>query len=98
MIFSTGYCQFPMAATVLLIFKALISFANFSSHHCTVCFLAVGIHLPVQEAWVQSLDWEDLLEKEMSICSSILAWEIPWTEKPGGLYSPWIIKNQTRLK
>ena len=30
---------------------------------------------------------EDLLEKEMAICSSILAWIIPWTEKPGGLQS-----------
>ena len=36
---------------------------------------------------VQSLDWEDLLEKEMATYSSILAWEIPWTEKPGGLQS-----------
>ena len=29
------------------------------------------------------------LEKEMATCSSILAWEIPWTEEPGRLYSPW---------
>ena len=35
---------------------------------------------------VQSLDWEDL-EKEMATHSSILAWEIPWTEEPGGLQS-----------
>ena len=38
---------------------------------------------------VQSLGQEDDLEKEMAIHSSMLAWEIPWTEKPGGLYSPW---------
>ena len=38
--------------------------------------------------WVRSLGQEDPLEKEMAIYSSILAWEIPWTEKPGG-YSPW---------
>ena len=31
--------------------------------------------------------WEDLLEKEMATHSSSLAWEIPWTEKPGGLHS-----------
>ena len=37
------------------------------------------------ETWVQSLGWEDLLEKEMPTHSSILAWEIPWTEEPGGL-------------
>ena len=35
--------------------------------------------------WVQSLGQEDLLEKEMETHSSILAWEIPWTEEPGGL-------------
>ena len=35
----------------------------------------------------QSLDWEDALEKEMAIHSSVLAWEIPWTEEPGGLQS-----------
>ena len=36
-------------------------------------------------AGVQSLVWENALEKEMAIHSSILAWEIPWTEEPGGL-------------
>ena len=37
------------------------------------------------ETWVQSLGWEDLLEKEMTTHSGILAWRIPWTEEPGGL-------------
>ena len=37
--------------------------------------------------WAQSLDWEDLLEEEMATHSSILAWEIPWTEELGGLQS-----------
>ena len=37
-----------------------------------------------QETWVGSLGWEDPLGKEMAIHSSILAWEIPWTEEPGG--------------
>ena len=41
----------------------------------------------MQEAGVQSLGWEDPLEKEMATHSSILAWEIPWTEEPGGLQS-----------
>ena len=45
------------------------------------------------ETWVQSLGWEDLPEKEMAIHSSILAWKIPWTEKPGRLYSPWGCKE-----
>ena len=40
--------------------------------------------------WVRSLDGEDPLEKERATHSSILAWEIPWTEEPGGLNpSPW---------
>ena len=39
------------------------------------------------ETRVQSLGWEDLLEKEMATHSSILAWKIPWTEKPGRLQS-----------
>ena len=39
----------------------------------------------MQETQVQSLDWEDLLEKEMATHSSILAWKIPWTEEPGRL-------------
>ena len=37
------------------------------------------------ETQVQSLDWEDPLEKGMASCCSILAWRIPWTEEPGGL-------------
>ena len=41
----------------------------------------------VQETWVQSPGWEDLLEKGMATHSSILAWRIPWTEEPGGLQS-----------
>ena len=40
-----------------------------------------------QETWVQSLGWEDLLEKGMPTQSSILAWRIPWTQKLGGLQS-----------
>ena len=45
-------------------------------------------HLPaMQETWVLSLGREDPLEKEMATHSSILSWEIPWTEEPGGLQS-----------
>ena len=39
----------------------------------------------MQATQVRSLGWEDPLEKEMATHSSILAWEIPWTEEPGGL-------------
>ena len=41
----------------------------------------------MQEMEVQSLDQEDLLDKEMETHSNILAWEISWTEEPGGLPS-----------
>ena len=47
--------------------------------------------------WVQSLGREDLLEKEMAIHSSILAWRIPWTEKPSGLQSMGLQKSGTLL-
>ena len=58
--------------------------------------LAVGLPLvaqmvksppAMQETWVRSLGREDTLEKEMATHSSILAWEIPWTEEPGRLQS-----------
>ena len=39
----------------------------------------------MQETWVQSLGWEDALEKGMATHSSILVWKTPWTEEPGGL-------------
>ena len=39
----------------------------------------------MQGAWLQSLLWEDPLEEEVATHFSILAWEIPWTEEPGGL-------------
>ena len=46
------------------------------------------MNLPaVWETQVQSLDWEDPLEKGKGTHSSILAWRIPWTEEPGGLQS-----------
>ena len=41
----------------------------------------------VLEMWVRSLGQEDSLEEEMAIHSSTLAWEIPWTNEPGGLQS-----------
>ena len=53
------------------------------------------IGLPVQDTWVGSLVGEDLLEKDETTHSSIVAWEIPWTEEPGvlqsmGLQKSWI--------
>ena len=47
----------------------------------------------MQEMWLQSLGLEDLLEKEMTSHSSILAWEIPWTKESGGLQSMGVTKE-----
>ena len=43
--------------------------------------------LAIQETWVLFLGWEDPLQKEMAIHSTILFWRIPWTEEPGELHS-----------
>ena len=51
----------------------------------------------MEEMWVQSLVWEDPLEKEIAIYSSVLAWGFPQTEEPGGLQSMGLQKSQTRL-
>ena len=55
-------------------------------------------YLPtMQETQVQSLGWEDLLEKELATHSSILAWNIPWTEELGRLQSMGVEKSRTQL-
>ena len=51
-------------------------------------------NLPVMlETWVQCLDQEDSLEKEMGTHSSILTWRIPWTQEPGRLQSMGVTKE-----
>ena len=49
----------------------------------------------MQETQVRSLGQEDPLKEDMTIHSGILAWEIPWTEEPGGLQSMGLQKSQT---
>ena len=58
--------------------------------HARASLVAQTVKNPpaMQETWVRSLGWEDLLEKGTAAHSSILAWRIPWTEEPAG-YSPW---------
>ena len=51
----------------------------------------------VGETQIQSLGQEDPLEKKMATHSSILAWEMPWTEEPGGLQSVGSQKSRTQL-
>ena len=52
-------------------------------------------NLPAVQTWVQSLGWEDSLEKGMVTHSTIRAWEIQWTEKPGKLQS---VVSQSQLQ
>ena len=53
------------------------------------------ICLPMQETQGQSLGWEDPEEEEMAIHFSVLAWEILWTEEPGGLRSVFVLVDQS---
>ena len=59
------------------------------STNTTASLIAQSVkNLPaIWETQVQSMGWEDPLEKEMATYSYILAWEIPWTEKPGRVQS-----------
>ena len=67
--------------------------AKFSNNFCLfdhqASLMAQMLKNPpvMQESWVQSLSWEDPLEKKMATHSSNLAWRIPWTEESGRLQS-----------
>ena len=61
---------------------------NLLSHIWASLVAQMVKHLPTMwDTWVQTLGWEDLLEKAMATHSSILAWKIPWMEEPGRLQS-----------
>ena len=82
-VYQDNDCLVLLCACLLLTCKPNL---GFSRGHC-ICG-AVVKNLPVmQDTLVQSLSQEDPLEKEMVTHSSILAWEIPWAEEPGGLQS-----------
>ena len=89
-----------------LILKTVLSKVENYIYQMLLCALvAQSVKDPpaMWETWVWSLGWEDPLEKEMAIHSSIPAWEIPWTEEPGGLQSmglqrvghDWVTKHST---
>ena len=75
--------------TALWLSGSLRSFLYSSSVYSGTSLVAQMVkHLPtMRETQVQSLGWEDILEKEMATHSSILAWKIPWKEEPGRLQS-----------
>ena len=67
--------------------EALVTYRAFQyTPHFQVAQMVKRLHA-MRETWVQSLGWEDPLEKEMATHSSMLAWKIPWTEEPGRLQS-----------
>ena len=75
-------------ATAHRVAKSWTPLSNFTLFiNCCLVSQKVKRLPAVQETWVRSLCWEDPLEKEMAIHSSSFSWEIPWTEKPGGLQS-----------
>ena len=69
-----------------------------SPHGASLVAQLVNILPAMQETWVLFLGQEDPLEKGMATHSSILAWEVPWTEEPGELQSTGSQKSWTRLK
>ena len=92
---SMGLCALPPGSLVHGILQArilqwvAISFSRGSSQprdQTRISLVAQNLSA-IQETQVRSLVGEDALEKEMATHSSVLAWEIPWPEKPGGLQS-----------
>ena len=73
------------------VFQAFLTQSTSSINICQQIRLLQGLcgkeSLSKQETWVRSLGQEDPLKKEMATSSSILAWEVLWTEDPGGLQS-----------
>ena len=69
-------------------FKSTIQYCEFYAVQWASLVAQMVKNQPaIQETWVQSLGWENPLEKRMATHSSIFAWRIPWTEEPGGLQS-----------
>ena len=74
---------------ILLLFHfifILLGFSSLASHAAQVVKFLPANAGDIRDK-VRSLGWEDPLEEEMATHSNIFAWEIPWTEEPGGLQS-----------
>ena len=71
---------------VNLIFESNLNFSSTNGIIKLIIVVQIVKHLSaMQQTQVQSLGWEDPLEKEMATHSSTLAWKIPWTEEPDRL-------------
>ena len=95
-----------ITAALVLLKEPLICFTNGENVCVCACSFFIWVSLvsqmvknlsAMQDTWVQSLGWENPLEKGKATHSRILAWKIPWTEEPGG-YSLWVAKGQTWLR
>ena len=96
--FRVSYLHFGPHNTILVFSYKVHHFCIVANIcYIYICFFTLGgtslvaqtvKHLPIMwETRLQSLGWEDLLEKEMATHSCILAWETPWMEEPGRLQS-----------
>ena len=66
----------------------MLKYEDFYTSGCAALVAQMVKNLPAMwKTWVQSLGWEDSLEKGKATHSSFLAWRIPWTEEPRGLQS-----------
>ena len=79
------HCSFFFFFKFYFIFKLILISISLEIRRASLVAQSVKNLPAVQETQVQSLGWEDPLEKEMATHSSILAWKILWTEEPGGL-------------
>ena len=96
---SGSYQQIRVPSTevlgISLGFCRLLCALEFSPHWASLVAQMLKNLPAMQETWVWYLDWEDPLEKGMATHSSILAWRIPWSEKPGGLQ---FMRSQSRTQ
>ena len=95
----SDFAHLPWPFSVYRIFLLLISLPHSHQRYPEDCQCIKNPPV-VQEIWetqVQSLVQEGCLEEKMATHSSILAWRIPWTEKPGGLRSMGSQKSQMQL-
>ena len=86
LLFSSSYCYSPLLVPIFWVFPGETHEGALPDYGSLVAQMAKN-QPAMRETQVQSLGHEDLLEKGMATHSSILAWRIPWTEKPGGLHT-----------
>ena len=82
-----GLCTWTKDILVTCDWTRICLHKSLSSESTSLVAQTVKCLPTMQETWVQSLGWEDPLEKEMATDSSTLAWKIPWMEEPGRLQS-----------